>query len=90
MELFKSCKGWSDGSILRSVVQTSLYISSQEQNMATNQKDPRNLIERAIDGVLHLLPATVSIKLSDLRGGKMSWEFVHVPASSPNGNPPTD
>ena len=58
--------------------------------MATNERYSPNLVERAIDGLLHLLPATVSIKMSDLRGGKMSWEFVHVPASSPNGNPPTD
>ena len=60
--------------------------------MTTNQKDPRNLIERAIDGLLLLLPATASLKLSDTRGGKVSWEFVRIPAVSPlpNGNPPSD
>ena len=59
--------------------------------MTTNQKDPRNLIERAIDGLLHLLPATVSMKMCDTRGGKMSWEFVRTPAVSPlpDGNPPS-
>ena len=59
--------------------------------MATNEKDPRNLIERAIDGLLLLLPATASLKLSDTRGGRMSWEFVRIPAVSPlpNGNPPS-
>ena len=60
--------------------------------MATNEKDPRNLTERAIDGLLHPLPTTVSLKLCDTRGGKMSWEFVHIPAVSPlpNGNPLSD
>ena len=59
--------------------------------MATNEKDPRNLIERAIDGLLHLLPTTVSIKMCGTRGGKLSWEFVHIPPVSPlpNGNPPS-
>ena len=59
--------------------------------MTTNQKDPRNLIERAIDGLLLLLPATASLKLSDTRGGEMSWEYVRTPAVSPlpDGNPPS-
>ena len=59
--------------------------------MAINEKCPQSQLDRAIDGLLHLLPATVSIKISDLRGGKMSWEFVRTPAVSslPKGNPPS-
>ena len=58
--------------------------------MAINEQYPQSQLDRVIDGLLHLLPATVSIKISDLRGGKLSWEFVRTPAVSslPNGNPP--
>ena len=62
-----------------------------EKNLATYDKSSPSLLERVIDGVLRPLPARLSIKMTDFRGGKISWEFVRVPVASslPDGNPPS-
>ena len=67
-----------------------MEVDSVERKLATNEKYSPSLLERIIDGVLRPLPARVSIKMTDFRGGKMSWEFVRIPVVSPlpDGNPP--
>jgi len=61
------------------------------KKLTTYDKSSPSLLERVIDGVLRPLPARVSIKMTNLRGGKISWEFVRVPVVSPlpDGNPPS-
>ena len=76
------------------VCSTNQFVSkvdSVEKKLATYDKYSQSLLERMINGVLRPLPARVSIKMTDLRGGKMSWEFVRIPVASPlpDGNPPS-
>ena len=68
-----------------------IEVDSMEKKLTTYDKSSPSLLERIIDGVLRPLPARVSIKMTDLRGGKISWEFVRVPVGSslPDGNPPS-
>ena len=68
-----------------------MEVDSVERKLATNEKYSPSLFERIIDGVLRPLPARLSVKMTDLRGGKMSWEFVRIPVVSPlpDGNPPS-
>ena len=70
--------------------QVCIEVDSVEQNLETYDKSSPSLLERVIDGVLRPLPARLSIKMTGLRGGKMSWEFVRIPVVSPlpDGNPP--
>ena len=71
--------------------QVCIEVDSVEKNVATYDKSSPSLLERVIDGVLRPLPARASIKMTDLRGGKISWEFVRVPVvfPLPDGNPPS-